>query len=566
MELAPDAKLWMETLERLVYSVFAGSNFYTVTAQGFEDVSGFGTAPMIVYEDEADVIRCYLPVAGEYFLRVGARGDVDTLYREFTYTVKQIIERFGYKACPEEVQQAWNRGRQELDTEHVVCHAIEPNFAVSPKGGEGKGDFPVQQVFPLREVYWLKGKAGRGPLSKQGFNETPLMVKRWSTTSNDPYGRSPGMDALGDQKQVQIETRRKAEFIDKLVRPPMLASPELKNQPTSIVPGMVTYVSTDAGKRGFTPAFEVNAAALGPMMEDIKEVSARIDRVFFKDIFMAISQREGVQPLNQLELSKRDLERLQVLGPFITRFENEFAGPAILRVIGILERRKLVPPMPKTLRGVRLKLDYVSIMRVAQRQAETVAMKDVFQVAGALSSAAKAAGLPDPIRRIDLDKAITHYADLASFPASCLFSDAQVDQHDQIRVQQKQQAAAPQLAMAGVQAAHTLSQTPVSRGFRAGIHHGRRRSLAVAGDHHGRDRRRPDPGRHQREPARQHEAEPAGGAQQEHEVGAARPTSSARRKARRARRMLRSRAPTLNRSPWRPASIRPRARRSSRRM
>lgn len=464
VELPPDAKLWLETLERQVYAVFAQSNFYTVTAQGFEDVSGFGTAPLIGYEDDRDVVRWYLPVAGEYFLRVGARGNVDTLYREFTYTLKQVVERFGYKALPEELQEAWNRGRENLDREFVVCHAIEPNFAVAPKGGEGKGEFPVQQAFPTREVYWLKGRVGRGPLSKQGFNEDPLMVMRWSTTSNDPYGRSPGMDALGDQKQVQIETRRKAEFIDKLVRPPMLADVGLKNQPTSIVPGMVTYVSTEGGKKGFQPAFEVNAGGLAPLVEDIEKVTKRIERVFFNDVFMAISQREGVQPLNQLELSKRDLERLQVLGPFITRFENEFASPAILRVIGILERRKLVAPMPKSLRNVRLKLDYVSIMRVAQRQAESVAMKDVFATAGALSSAAKAAGLPDPIRTFDLDKAMAVYADLQGFPVSCQFTADQVAQHDKLRLQAKQAAATPQLAMAGVQAAHTLSQTPVPGG------------------------------------------------------------------------------------------------------
>ena len=78
-------------------------------------------------------------------------------------------------------------------------------------------------------------------LSRQGFFEKPFIAMRWATTSNDPYGRSPGMEVLGDNKQLQLETRRKAEFLEKGVRPPMGAHPSLKNQPSSIRPGDITY-------------------------------------------------------------------------------------------------------------------------------------------------------------------------------------------------------------------------------------------------------------------------------------------------------------------------------------
>ena len=38
------------------------------------------------------------------------------------------------------------------------------------------------------------------------------------------------MDCLGDNKQIQLEEFRKAEFIEKGVRPPMGADPALKNE------------------------------------------------------------------------------------------------------------------------------------------------------------------------------------------------------------------------------------------------------------------------------------------------------------------------------------------------
>lgn len=467
VELDADAKEWLEDAEERVYTVLAQSNFYTEMAQAFEDLTVFGTAPFIVYEDFEDVIRLYLPCAGEYYLATGARFEVDTLYREFVLTVVQIIEMFGSDNCPPAVLQLYKAGGASLDNEFVVAHSIEPNFAISKREDTGAEIKVVPGKFTYREVYWLKGQKTDKPLSKRGFHEKPFMAMRWSKVSNDPYGRSPCMDALGDTKQIQVETRRKAEFIEKGVRPPMGANPELKNEPSSIIPGMITYMSTEGGKKGFWPLFEPAPQWLTGISADIEKVSQRIEKCLFVDVFMAITQMEGVQPRNELELTKRDLERLQKLGPVINLVENELSL-AIRRVLAIIERRKMLKPMPASLKNVPIKIEFVSLMRLAQRAAGSVSMKDFFVTAGELSSAAKAAGVPDPIRTVNLDKALSKYGDLVNFPSECLFTDQEVKEHDQAREQGKAAAAAPDQAMAGVQAAKTLSQTPLSNGTALG--------------------------------------------------------------------------------------------------
>ena len=463
VQLDADAQIWLEDVEQRIYTVLAQSNFYDQMAQAFQDVTVFGTAPVIIYSDFEDVVRFYLPCAGEYFLATGARLTVDTFDREFVLTVSQIVEMFGLENCPKDVQAMWINGGASLDREFVVCHCIEPNFAVSKKGTKEKINF-IPGVFAYREIYWLKGIESDRPLSKMGFHKKPFMVARWATTSNDPYGRSPCMDALGDSKQVQQETRRKAEFIEKGVRPPMGANPELKNEPSSIVPGNVTYTSTDGGKKGFWPLFEPNPAWLQGLTLDIDKVNARINQCLFVDVFMAISRMEGVQPRNELELTKRDLERLQELGPFITKFENEFAGPAIEGVFDILTRRRMLRPMPDSLKGVPLKVTYTSIMRMAQKSAKAVGMKDFFATMGGLSSAAKAAGVPDPLRTVNLDASAREFGEATDFPTHLFFTADQVAQHDQIRQQEMAKAQAPQQAMAAVNAAKTLSQTQIPGG------------------------------------------------------------------------------------------------------
>lgn len=462
IKLDQDGKAWLEDTEQRIYAVLAQSNFYTTMAQAFQDVSTFGTAPVIIYEDFEDVIRLYLPCTGEYYLAVGSRFSVDTLYREFVLTIAQIVEMFQLENCSDEIRLAWEEGGSSLDKEYVIAHSIEPNFALAGRGQQkGQKINVVPGRFTYREVYWVKGNKGNCELSRKGFNERPFMVARWSTVSNDPYGRSPAMDALGDIKQVQQETRRKGEFIDKGVRPPMGADPELKNEPSSILPGNITYTNTAGGKKGFWPLFEPNPAWLTGIVADIDKVNARTEKCFFVDLFMAISRMEGVQPRNELELTKRDLERLQGLGPFINLFETEFAGPAIIRIMAILERRRMLKPMPQSLQKVPLKINYTSIMKLAQRATESVALKDILTTGGNLSLAAKSAGLPDPLRVINLDEAMREYVDYNNGNPKILFTEEEVKDNDAARAKGQQQAQAPGAAMAAVQAAQSLGKTPI---------------------------------------------------------------------------------------------------------
>ena len=463
MQLDAASSEWLEDTERRLYDVLGGSNFYQTMRQAFGDVVNFGTGPVVVYEDFEDIIRCYLPCAGEYFLNAGARLSVDTFYREYTLNVQAIVEQFALENCPTEVSQLWETGGGSLDTEFVVCHAIEPNTALSVRGSL-KQIRVVPSEFAYREVYWLKGIPSQAELSRRGFNELPFMVARWSTVSNDAYGRSPAMDALGDIKQIQLETLRKAELMEKMARPPMIADVSMKNEPASIIPGGITYTNTQGANAGFRPAFEVNANGLTAMVADIASVKERIEKCFFVDVFMAITNMEGVQPKNELELTKRDLERLQVLGPFINQFETEFASPLIARVLGIMERARLLKPRPPSLQGKAIAPKYTSILTLAQRGAETANLAQFFAIGGALSSAAKAAGVADPLRTVDWDKSYHKYGSLLGVPDDLFYPPEVVAQHDQMRLKMTQQQAALSASLPAVTAAHTLSQTPVGGG------------------------------------------------------------------------------------------------------
>lgn len=464
--LDAEAKRWLETVGDVVDTVMHQSNFYVQMAQMFQDEVVFGTSPPIIYEDKEDVIRVYLPAPGEYMLGSGARLTTDTLIREYTYTILQSVEFFTFEKCTPTIQQAFINGT--MDTEVVICHIIEPNYPIMDARGKRTDKFPISSLFPVREVYWVKGDMGTGPLSIRGFHEMPFMAARGGLVGNDPYGRSFCMDALGDAKQVQLESLRKAEFIEKGVRPPMGADPELKNEPASIMPARITYMNTAGGKKGFWALFEPNPIWLQGITADIDKVNLRTEKCLFVDVFLAISRMEGVQPKNELELTKRDLERLQQLGPLVELHETEVASPAINRIFSICQRRGMIPPMPQSLRGTTFKIEYQSIMRMAMQASEAVSLKDFLQSMGAASAAAKAATLPDPLRIVNLEQWGRDYARATHMRSHILYTEDQVKTHDAARDQATQQAhkqaTAVPATLAAVKAAQTLSQTPLNNG------------------------------------------------------------------------------------------------------
>lgn len=466
-EIDAEGQTWIEESEETLYAVLAGSNFYNTMAQAFEDVTVFGTAPVVIYEDFTDVIRCYLRAPGEYYLGTNSRLSIDTLYGEFVYTVAQIVGRWDVSNCPQVVVNLWVQGGGSLDVEFVIAHSIEPNFGFDAQNGKDEIKL-VPEEFTFREVYWLRDQKAEKPLEVNGFRSTPFMAARWATVSNDAYGRSPCMDALGDNIQVQVETLRKAEFIEKGVRPPMGASPELKNEPASIVPGNITYVTNDGQKKGFWPLFQPEAVWLSGITADIDRVNARIQSCLFVDLFMAITKMEGVQPRNELELTQRNQERLQELGPFVHMFENEFAAPALRRIIDICMRKGVLRPLPESLRGKSFKITFLSIMRQAQRAMEAVSMKDVLQFGGVASAAAKNAGLPDPLRQLNLDKYMREYTRITGLDQDLLFTLDEVAENDAARAKGEQQAMAPDQISAMAQTAKVMSDTPLDGGTMLG--------------------------------------------------------------------------------------------------
>jgi len=449
-------KDWLSECERRLLRVLSESNFYQSLGVMYHDNGVFGSAAMIIYEDDQDVIRCYNPCLGEFFFGAGSRLDVDTLAREFTLTTQQAVQMFGIENVGASTAQAYRSNQRQFEV--VIQHVIEPNVPLYDAGSSDELPMIVPPKFAYRELYWCTTANGSELMRAEGFNEKPFVGARWDTTSNDPYGRSPGMDALPATRQLQIEQRRKGEAIDKMVRPPMNASVNMKNEPMSILPGAINYVA-DLNSSGFKPAYEVEPR-IQEMMMDIKEVQGRVKEVFFVDLFMMISQLDTVRTATEIDARRE--EKLIQLGPVIERFENEVLDPLIDRVFAIMVRRKLLPPPPPEIQGEPLNVTYVSMLAEAQRAASTAAIERLLQLVGGIVAVA-----PDAMDNLDIDELIDEYADLLNVSPTLIRSTKEVMKLRAARNAQQQQQMQMQNSLAAAQGAQTLSKTDVGGGKNA---------------------------------------------------------------------------------------------------
>lgn len=451
-------KLYLSECTRRILRVLAESNFYTTLATFYHELGVFGTATMLIYDDPDQIIRCYGPCLGEFFLGANAKLEVDSLYREFTYTVKQVVDEFGLDNVSTRTREMFKQGRAQLSSEVVVCHAIEPNFLIF-KDGESGGFYPVPKKFAYRECYWEKDQSADTPFLRCApYHEKPFMAGRWDIVSNDAYGRSPGMDALPATRQLQIEQKRKAEAIDKNVRPPMVGSVSMKNEPSSILPGSITYV-TDMQSSGFKPAFQVDPR-IAELNEDIKEVQSRIKEVFFVDLFLMISQLDTVRTATEIDARRE--EKLVMLGPVIERFENEVLDPLIERVFSIMERRGLLPDPPAELQGQTVNVQYVSMLAEAQAAAKTAGTERFLSLIGNL------AGVDQSVLDVvDFDALASDYAANLDVTPKGIRSPDQIAALRAKREQQAQAQQAMQEGLAMTQGAANLSKTDVGGGQNA---------------------------------------------------------------------------------------------------
>ena len=422
-----DCRLWLDRVKRLFMNVFNRSNFYTADRVATIDDGAFGTAPMFVGEHPR--WGCYYePLSiGEIFVALDPYGQVDTVFRRYDLTARQIQTKWP-ETCSGEIKSHTDRSNSP-DQTFTLIHAVQPRTDRNPRKAD-KLNMAWESVYMELNTNKI--------LQEGGFREFPYVISRYDVASGEIYGRGPGMIALPDIKELQIRKRDTTKAGQLRLAPPaILANEGFAGVPIKRTPWGFTFANLDAGKKmqDMVASFPI-PGDLGWSDSEMEQMRTQIKAVFFYDLMLMAIQKE-VTLGEFMELAQ---EKMQLLGPYVGRLQTERYNPLFDRTFNLLwDQGKILTycgPPPRELIGpdgeLKYKVEYVSPLAKAQKMAE---VQGVVKAVGFIGQGA--AIKPEIVDILDWDNATRMVLESGGVPSKFILSADEVKPIRDARAKQK---------------------------------------------------------------------------------------------------------------------------------
>lgn len=391
-----EVKRWLYEVETRILNSFGPqvSRFYSVLPSLYADLACFGTA--VFYSEEipgTNRINDNVRGLSECVISEDSFGDVNTVYRRFSLTGKQAVEKFGQALSDKTTKAA------EKEPFGLIwfIHCVYDNEAYAgPTLDKTKRPFLSQYV--EQETKHL--------VATGGYYEMPYHVPRWSQAAGEVYGRGLGEMVLPDVKMVNRQQETLLQAAQKIANPPLGAPDEGVIKAARTWPGGITYGAIDdQGRQLVKPLF--TGGDTGITLQMIQQTQLAIKDGFY----FSLMQMVGSPNMTATEFMGRQEEKLRLLGPNLGRIQGEFLSPLIVRRFGLLQRAGQLPEAPAEIQNSPLRVEYVSPLAKMQRSGEAQA---VIRYLGVLGQVAQLD--PSVVDTTDLDEAMRAVGDGYAVP------------------------------------------------------------------------------------------------------------------------------------------------------
>ena len=314
-----DVAAWLSDCTRRAHLALANSNFYHAVHLGYLDLGAFGTVGLHVERGRSAPLNFKALQTGSFACAENAEGTVDRVFRYFSLTAVQAVERFG-DGAPDECRADIAANRKHSRYEFV--HAVFPRSReeMNPAGGPLGMPFASVYLYPARKQI----------VFEDGFESHPVMVSRWLKFAEDcPYGASPAMLSIADI--------RGNNYLESL----LAAMANLKVNPRIITQTGAASV-VDLGPGGITQVKSMNEAPqvwadpseyrIG--LDLLDRVENRIRRAFHVPLFEQFAALE--RQITAAEVYARQAEQLARVSPAFTLLTTDLINPLLERVFLLL--------------------------------------------------------------------------------------------------------------------------------------------------------------------------------------------------------------------------------------
>lgn len=359
MDDMPEVAQWLNDAEDVMKSAFLRSNFYAVMPQFFRDGGSIGTATMDIEENLSNGKIFFTPLHfREYCIAEDKNGMVDTLYRRFPVTLRNLVQRFGMEKVKEVDPKLDKKYTDNPYEEVYVIHAVQPRMDFDPSRADSKAK-------PWGS-YWILEDKGTKLLHEGGYRRFPAIGWRYRKETDETYGRSPAWDAYAEVMLGNQEAKSNLIAGQKMVERPMVGLEDLRGR-------------INSGPKGWTWVDNMLDAPRplddGTQLPFGLEMRERTDKVIEKhfnvDFFLMLSQAAYNKVfLTATQVIQMAGEKAAILATRTDTLNIEALNPIIDRVWDIEMEAGRIPPIPDVLLefgGVNLEVDYLGPLAQAQK-------------------------------------------------------------------------------------------------------------------------------------------------------------------------------------------------------
>ena len=434
---------WLDTVQKKIYGILSGSNFYSAATSVFNEQVLFGTAPMAIDEQDKNHIICRSWTAGEYTLISDATGQIRMSFREFFMSPSSVAEEWGIDSLSEPMKKGLEDDPYQKTK---VIHAIYDRFVRDASMFDNKN-------MPVASIFWDASATGKDALLHEGgYNSMPVMFPRWSQVAEDDYGSDcPAMVVLNDVRSLQEMKKDMLTLVKKDVAPAMIAPAHLKGRLKNY-PNAINYVTDPQSLIRRMEDTNPNYQAL---IEERRDLRDSIGRGFYNDLFLMILNDKN---MTATEVAQRHEDKLTILGSVIERQNSEFLSLSIERVFDIGMEKMLFPKPPPEIAGSEIKIDFVSMLAQAQRMVGT---QSIERSMGFVASAAELK--PEVLDVYDFDAAVRKYAEMQGADPDIMIPEKDVTKIRAARAQAQAQQAQAENDLQAAQASNIASQTELGK-------------------------------------------------------------------------------------------------------
>ena len=424
-------KDWLEQCESELLAMFNRSNFYREMNPTVKDATCPGHGVIFIEEDieNARLRYTHFPI-NELFLDVNGYGEIDTCYRWYADTLRNIVDFFGEDNVSDEMRRQIKEPSHWNDS-HEILMCVYPRENYNPEFKDAK-NMPYACIYmDLKERHILK---------ESGYREFPFAVFEWDRYPGFAYGSSPAQDALPDIKALNIIKKSSLQIAQTSAEPPMMASQEMHD--IDLSPRGITYLPTKDSRLEPVRTGENYPITL----QELANYEQAVKDWFYVDYFLALQEKQG--QMTATEVMELQGEKAATLSTFIVSL-NEFLSNIIQRSFNLLMRAQMLPPPPESLINQQaiIKIDFTGPL--AQNQKKYHQMGGTVQALNAVGPIMQM--FPNAGDFLDGDELMKSTMEGMGMPQNIIREDDDVKKIREERVRAQQEAAAQQQQMAMAQ-------------------------------------------------------------------------------------------------------------------